>query len=68
MHHTETALDLSTATNQELEAINSRAKKDGVSFDEAAKRMLLEHAAQLRAKGRLNPVAKLFRFWTDNKE
>ena len=37
-------LDLSSATEKQLRAIQSRADREGIPFDEAALRMLLELA------------------------
>lgn len=55
-------LDLSIATDKQLRAIQNRADRDGISFEEAALQMLLELAdkeEQQRSKG---AFARLIRF------
>ncbi|MFG5778011.1 hypothetical protein ACFIQF_13130 [Comamonas sp. J-3] len=55
-------LDLQCATPQQIRAINNKAFCEGISFDEAAKRMLLELADRVEKGVAMNPIARLFRF------
>lgn len=62
MNKNQTAIDLSGLSEQELSAIETEADKRGVSFDEACKQILLDRSKELQKRGRLNPIARLFRF------
>ena len=55
------ALDLRTATTKQIRAIEKKARRDGVTFNEAAKNMLLEAAEKQERRG-LSPIAALFSF------
>ncbi|MEJ5030056.1 hypothetical protein [Comamonas sp. MYb69] len=55
-------IDLEGATPQQIRAINNKAFCEGVSFSEAAKRMLLEYEDRLEKGVAMNPIARLFRF------
>lgn len=62
MHNKETAVDLSGLSEQDISAIESEAQRRGVAFEEACKQILLERSKELQKRGRLNPIARLFRF------
>ena len=55
------ALDMREATPSQIRAIEKKARRDGTSFEAAAKNMLLELADKTEKKRMLNPVARLFR-------
>ena len=50
-------------SREDIEAIQHEALKHGVSFNEACKLLIKERAKQV-SKGKLNPIARLFRFAT----
>ena len=62
MHEQAITLDLSSATDKQIDAIKRKAKRDGVTFEEAAKRLLLQLADREERKGTTGPIARLFRF------
>lgn len=62
MHIFPLPLDLSGATPQQIRAIKNKAFSEGVSFEEAAKRMLLELEDRLEKGVAMTPIARLFRF------
>ena len=62
MHPPHLTLDLRGASDKQISAIEARAKADGVCFEEAAKRMLLELADKAERKPRQGAIARLFRF------
>ena len=51
---------------EDIEAIQHEALKHGITFNEACNRLVRERAKQVAqaSKGRLNPIARLFRFAT----
>lgn len=62
MNNKETAVDLSGLSAQDISAIESEAQRLGLSFDDACKQILLQRAKELQKRGRLSPIARLFRF------
>jgi predicted DNA binding CopG/RHH family protein len=62
MQNKETAVDLSGLSDQDISAIESEAHRRGLSFDETCKQILRERSQELQKRGRLNPIARLFRF------
>lgn len=61
---TETELSLHGYTQQDIDAIKDEAKKRCVSFDEAAKLMVLEQIQMLKRRQFRKSLARLFRFPT----
>lgn len=62
MDKKQTAVDLSGLSDQDISAIETEAKKRGLSFDEACKQILLDRSKELQKRGVLSPIARLFRF------
>lgn len=56
------AVDLQGFSDKELSAIESEAIRRGVSFDEAVKQLLIEHARNAKAKKRETPIWKRYSF------
>ncbi len=54
-------LDLSGATGKQIAAIKNKADREGVSFEEAAKRMLLSRAEKDEQKAGHGLLSRLFR-------
>ena len=61
-HQDIACLDLSSATEQQLRAIQTRADRDGVSFEDAALQMLLELADKEEQQRSNGAFARLIRF------
>ncbi|MDR0216165.1 MAG: hypothetical protein LBJ15_19520 [Comamonas sp.] len=61
-HQVIAALDLSAATDKQIAAIQKRADRDGVFFDDAALAMLLELADREEKNAAPSIAARLFRF------
>lgn len=61
-HQSIAELDLSTATDKQIRAIQKRADRDGVSFEDAALAMLLELADREEKNTAPSIAARLFRF------
>ncbi len=55
-------LDLRSASEQQLRAIQKRAERDGISFEDAALRMLLELADKVEQQHTKGPIARLISF------